>query len=198
MADEIILQALNSSKSTIIFGNLGWYAGTLEFYLTPYVTPRSDKKDLPPLWFLYKDQNIFLWVEPPFGANIPNRGKHLIFTSHLDLNWDPIHTQVISFHLGSHQMRGWKPNFQRPFTVVENVRDPSHTHALVHCTSNPHRTYLKMLISEDLCPYWKTWSLLCPLILRKQLKHHLERSWNHFKVYVRQPDLALRYFLPFH
>lgn len=198
MTEEVIVRALDSRKSVIVFGDLGRYPTLLEFYLRPHVIPKSRKRDEAPFWFLRNARNVFMWVEPPFGSRIPNQWKYVVFTSHLDLEWDPSATEVMVCKVGSDKPMSWIPDALPPFTKLKNVFQPMPFvgHMVVNFEGNAHETYLDMLDFEDSCPQEQTWSISWPIQLKQSLSKHLTKSTKNFEKFIKDPLLAAKHWLP--
>lgn len=79
MASDIFERAASAGRSTIVFGNLGQFPDLIEYYSRDYI----DEDDIS-----YLDgQPISVWIEPTFGTTLLPYDRHIILTSHLDLNW---------------------------------------------------------------------------------------------------------------
>lgn len=194
MVEEVLIKALDSSKSTIIFGNLGRNPSLLEFYLRQHIIPKEKTffQDQPK-WFERNGKNLFIWCEPEFGAYIPNQLKYLVFTSHLDLKWDSI--DVISLHVGPENALKWVPYLKKPYTIMRNIREPIpfSKNILLHLdTSNKHKMYLQILQFDSIVPSDKTWTCFSVQRLRK----HLLRSFENYQKHIGIPNLAAKYLLP--
>lgn len=184
MAEAALIQALESNKSTIFFGNLGREPELLEFYLRPHVYSQDYAWSIPPRWFMYKDRNVFIWPEPAFGEKISSRWKHLVFTSHLDLEWDPNTTDIIVLHVGIQTPLKWTMDPRYPFEYVTDVSKPlPNTRHVIFSTGDwdPHTIYMQMFELEKRIQPHQTWSLAIPKPLERKLSKSLEKSWQNYK-----------------
>lgn len=188
MAEAAILDALNSTKSTIFFGNLGREPELLEFFLRPHVNPKENAWSEPPRWFMYNERNVFIWPEPAFGETIPHKWKHLVFTSHLDLEWDTNNTNVIALHVGPLKPLSWTMDSRKPFEYVTDLNNPlpNTSHVIWRPTeTEPHQVYMQMLQLDKMMPSGKTWSFDASKDLKQALNTHLKQSWENCQKYVQ-------------
>lgn len=199
MAEYEIIKALNSDKSTIFFGNLGRETALLEYFLRPHVIPKEREWCEPPRWFKYNQQNIFIWPEPGFGEKIPHNQKHLVFSSHLDLDWDISNTDVIALHMGPRKSLSWTMEPKQPYGVITDLNEPlpCTQHIVLNTnSSDPHEVYLQMFQLEQMIPTGKTWSIALSNALKQSLKTHLERSWQNYQKFFKDSTLYPMYWIP--
>lgn len=199
MAEAAILQALQSKKSTIFFGNLGRQPELLEFYLRPHVNPKENCWSVPPRWFMYEGRNVFIYPEPAFNEIIPSPFKNLVFTSHLDLVWDPNKTDVIALHVGPETPLKWTMDPRYPFEYLMDVSKPlPNSPHVILCPNeeDPHAIYMQMFQMEKLIPAGKTWSIALSKPLQDKLSTHLENSWQNYQRFIPDKALSSRYWLP--
>lgn len=199
MAEAAILDALNSDKSTIFFGNLGTEPELLEYFLRPHVSSKDNAWSEPPRWFMYNDRNVFIWPEPAFGETIPRKWKHLVFTTHLDLEWDTHNTNVIPLHVGPLKPLSWTIDSHKPFEYLTDLNDPlQHTKHVTWCPtiSEPHEVYMLMFQLDKMMPAGKTWSVDLSKDLKQALNTHLGRSWDNYQRFVKDASLHRMYWLP--
>lgn len=138
----------------------------LEFLLLPYILPRGEED-----WFEYKGRSIYLWVEPDFGTCIDHRYKYLVFTSHLNLKFDPHTTQVVVYHVPV------RPSNPSPVRVIVD-------------TDDIHKAFLGILTWSD--TFQNVTFSMRPR-LRKSLNDAVDTDI--FRTYVRDRTLQQRYLL---
>ncbi|KAG8171605.1 hypothetical protein JTE90_005446 [Oedothorax gibbosus] len=130
---DILLEALNSSRSTIVVGNVGRYPELLEHALHTYWIPRGDPDDSPLAWFQYDGRDVYLLVEPDFGHVVDANLFQIILTSHMDLEFDTKSTRVVHLNVPTAQ-----------------TRDPT-TGIVYRVTSNdPREAYLELFFGVDI------------------------------------------------
>jgi hypothetical protein len=154
-----IERALDSKRSTILFGPLGLRSSTIEFFVNgiPDLIPLSSDEP----FFLYKGRLLFLCIEPPFGARLYPHVWQIIFTSHLDLKWDVLHTCTENIHI---------PFRQTP-TLVEN--NDENILDLSSCDTTHEAFLTACQFIDKSCG--QTFSLKCPETLRKKLRLQLPK-----------------------
>ena len=134
----MLQEALDSKHSTLFFGNVGRHPAMLEFLLSPYLIARGDED-----WFEYKGRSVYLWVEPEFGTLLDHRYKHLVFTSHLNLEFNRRTTRVVEYHLPVRAAN------DTPIRVLVNT-DNAHEAFLGILTWSETYRNVTFLISPDL------------------------------------------------
>lgn len=172
---SVIWQALASPRSTIIVSSLGRYPSVLEHYLGPLLFPLGNENDEQPAWFEFDRHSIYVWIEPSFGTTLPSHLRHLVFTSHLDLHWDPRKTHVVRFEetpllagLDDDDYTGllFVPGRQHPFLLPE---DATRLTVDLRRVDDAHDAFLRIRAFRDV---WKgEWALLLSPRLRRRIKN---------------------------
>lgn len=151
---DAIQRALESSRSTILFGSLGLQPSMLEFYFNAIPDLISLSPDEP--LFLYKGHILFICIEPPFRAILAPHVWQIVFTSHLYLTWNPLYTRVENIHV---------PLTTKFLEEDDNILDVSNS----SCTHEAFLTICKHIHDTS------KWALKCPnkirMMLREELKH---------------------------
>ncbi|KAG8170348.1 hypothetical protein JTE90_022657 [Oedothorax gibbosus] len=161
---DILLEALNSSRSTIVVGNVGRYPELLEHALHTYWIPRGDPDDSPLAWFQYDGRDVYLLVEPDFGHVVDANLFQIILTSHMDLEFDTKSTRVVHLNVPTAQ-----------------TRDPT-TGIVYRVTSNdPREAYLELLTHAENCP--RSWHYSVPKSVKDKWKVPLQKSKSKYKEY---------------
>ncbi|GIY15382.1 uncharacterized protein CEXT_25941, partial [Caerostris extrusa] len=201
MASTILENAIQSCRSTIIFGNLGRYPRVLEYYLRHLLIPMGEKDNFPS-WFRTLDgRDVYVWIEPTFGTAIPSNTQNIVLTSHLDLKWDVRSTRVVSCHIGDALLPlPWFEDTVKPYKIIEKsthhpyiiLNEAPH---LVLCldTDDAHEAYLCLLTFGD---EWiqsciqTPWTVFWKDSVKKRLKMCLSRSWDNVQNYIKSDNLA--------
>lgn len=209
MIQNILSNAIASSGSTIIFGNLGRYPTLLNHLLKPLLIPQGSPED-DPGWFQTHDgRHFYLWLEPSFGTEIPGPYQNLVLTSHLDLKWDRFNTKVVYFHIGkdteSYDSLDLNPQIVHPYVQLTPATtqpfyvpfDPSIRHFFVQLDgSDVHSNYLSLLT------FWDTWRLTqfktprswsFSLLSKDKLKWHLKRSSDNIEKFIGKLNKEMEY-----
>jgi len=122
-------------------------------------------------WFEYEGRNVYLWVEPEFDTFLDDRYKHLVFTSHLNLNFNPRTTRVVEYHFPV------RPANDTPIRVIVN-------------SDNVHEAFLGLLSWSE--TYRNVTFLIRPA-LRKRLNDALDTE--RYRKYIGNRTLEHHYFL---
>lgn len=164
---DILLEALDSSRSTIVVGNVGRYPDLLEHTLRPFWLPRGDADDTP-AWFQYNGRDVYLLVEPDFGHVVDPNLFQIVLTSHMDLEFDPKRTRVVPFHVPTAQ------------TTLANDREEG---VLFRVTSDddPQAAYMSLLMQSENCP--RPWHCVVAKSIKDEWKVHLLKSKSMYKTY---------------
>lgn len=164
---DAIERALNSSKSTILFGSLGLNSANIQFYFNaiPDLIPFSIYEP----WFFYKGKLLYINIEPPFHSQIAPYVWQIVLTCHMNLIFNKLTTRIEDINISFNRL----PIFQ---DESENILD------LSLCAKH-HEAFLK--ICQFLFKSPSYWSLKCPQILRLQLKQELPKLGNSpYKLYL--------------
>lgn len=169
----MLQQALDATHSTIFFGNIGRHPSHLEFEWNRIWGMGSIQENDPgePTWIEYQNQSFYLWIEPEFGARLDSRYKYIVFTSHLDLQFEAKCTRIVPYHLHV------SPVHQTPVHVFVN-------------TNNPHTAYLGILCWSEMCDYI---SFSIRPDVKQKMNHSLKRS--KLEMYVKDQNLLDLYLL---
>ena len=177
---DIFQKALASKRSTIIHGHYGRYPSTVQFYLNaiPELEPASDFELI--FWYRsnsYESKLLHILIEPPFDAIIPSNIWTIVLTSHLQLFWNPLTTQVIKCEKSF--------DVPKPIQITndQTVIEPSTSHVWpfhetiqnenvcidLSSVDSCHEAYLKLLTVFDLLRSSSLWSLSIKNYLRENL-----------------------------
>ena len=177
---ETLLDALNASRTTIVFGNVGRYRDALEHALSPHVVPIDDDED--ENRFLYQSRVVTLLVEPPFGFVLDPQQHLIVLTSHLDLVFDPRHTRIVTCHM---------PTLQTTAPNDRYIGQAFHVD-----TDDPHEAYLSILTRSETTP--RPWHIVMKQATRRRWKAPLERSMAQCrKLAVIKDETLLNHYFEF-
>ncbi|GFR32671.1 uncharacterized protein TNCT_707241 [Trichonephila clavata] len=155
-------------RTTIVFGNLGRWPDRVTYYEHDY-----------PYTILF---------EPNFGVHVPRSfGKTVVvFTSHLDLTWDP-GVELRFFQLG-------RPPSRRVWEAHQPHNKEAYTLNLTNCT-HLAEVYVRLLTWLD---DWEMhrddplpWRLVMPPAWKRALEPHVERSHRKALEYGMPVDVTL-------
>lgn len=164
----MLQEALESRHSTLFFGNVGRHPSMLEFLLSPHLVFRGEDN-----WFEYKGRDLYLWVEPEFDTFLDDRYKHLVFTSHLNLKFNPRTTRVRQYHLPV------RPANDTPIRVTVN-------------TDNAHEAFLGVLSWSE--TYRNVTFFIYPA-LKQRIRDALFGTAQQFRKYINDRALERVYLL---
>ena len=164
--EQILIQNLQSSKTTIVHGNLGRKPSVIKYYMDKYFQnwtvlyrPFEDDEG-------GKNFDVLIWFEPPFNTTIEKSDKCIIvFTSHLYLKHNET---IVSYELQNQTYDSlletfeleemWldvtiKPSLFRS-TPFQEIYKPSKVYIdLTHC-KNIHTIYLCLLNAIENLKYY--------------------------------------------
>jgi len=163
---DILLEALNSSRSTIVVGNVGRYPELLEHTLHTYWIPRGDPDDSP-AWFQYNGRDVYLLVEPDFGHVVDPHLFQIIVTSHLDLEYDPRSTRVVTCHVPTAQ------------TTPPNPYEKGYLYWVT--SYDPQEAYMELLMQAENCP--RPWHYIVAKSVKDKWRVPLQKSKAKYKQY---------------
>lgn len=180
---EFIDRALTFSRSTIIYGSLGRNPSTIKFYVDAIADLKPVSND--ELIFLHYPSSRFLYVliEPLFNTTLLNDRWYLVFTSHLNFNWNPIVTRLEKCHQSINAPAPSKSNIcgTKKITPLEKEKFAWQTKPvtldLTSCTS-VYEAFLTICNFLDILSTNCEWSLSCPDSLYKNLLRVLPTIGN--------------------
>lgn len=184
---EFFQKALVSKKSTIIYSHYGRYPNLVKFYLDsiPELEPVSDYE----LTFLYRpnlyeSRLLHIVIEPSFDAIIPSDVWTIVLSSHLQLFWNPLYTQVIKcdkiFDISQptddlSDMEAMVPPTNHAWPFCEKIEN---TRIDLSDVENCHEAYLKILTAMDLLSTTSKWHLSIGENLRQNLLKKLKPDYS--------------------